>query len=49
MRSSKDANDSVKKIAPVVKKQPIPNLNDAEDEEDKTVRLADLFDEIDAR
>jgi len=47
-RSFKNANDNVKKIAPV-KKQPVPNLNDAEDEEDETIRLADLFDEIDAR
>ncbi len=47
-RNLKDGNDSIKKPAPV-KKQLVPNLNDAEDEEDKTIRLADLFDEIDAR
>ncbi len=46
-RSLKNANDNIKKSTPV-KKQPVPNLNDAEDEEDKTIRLADLFDEIDA-
>jgi hypothetical protein len=47
-RNLKNANDNTKKIAPV-KKQQVPNLNDAEDEEDKTIRLADLFDELDAR
>ncbi len=46
-RITKNANDNIKKIAPV-KKQQIPNLNDA-DEEDETIRLADLFDEIDAK
>jgi anti-sigma factor RsiW len=46
-RSTKNANDNIKKIAPV-KNQQVPNLNVADDE-DETIRLADLFDEIDAR
>ena len=50
-RNLHDANSNIKvskKITTGRKKQ-VPNLNDVEDEEDKTIRLADLFDEIDAR
>ena len=47
-RSLKNASDKIKKIAPV-KKQSVPSLDVADDEEDETIRLADLFDEIDAR
>lgn len=40
--------DDTKKT-PTVKKQKAPRLNDEEDEEDKTIRLADLFDELDTK
>ncbi len=43
---SKEAND--RRIKPI-KKQQVPNLNDAEDDEDETIRLADLFDELDTK
>lgn len=48
VRPAKETNDITKKTSPV-RKQPIPNLNDTEDEEDETIRLADLFDELDTR
>jgi hypothetical protein len=47
-RSPKETNEAIKKTPPVRKKQ-IPNLNDAEDDEDETIRLADLFDELDTK
>ena len=47
-RIPKESNESAKKT-PSVRKKQIPNLNDAEDEEDETIRLADLFDELDAK
>lgn len=47
-RNSKNTNGNVKKTTPV-KKEPLPNLNDIEDDEDKSVRLADLFEEIDTK
>ncbi len=48
-RNLKDASDNIKSIKkPMsVRKQQVPNLNVADDE-DETLRLADLFDEIDA-
>lgn len=48
-RRPKDAGEANKKSAPV-KKQRVPNLNDAaEDEDDETIRLADLFAELDTK
>jgi len=43
---SKETND--RRIKPI-KKQQVPNLNDGEDDEDETIRLADLFDELDTK
>ncbi|MCY7347082.1 MAG: hypothetical protein LH614_12775 [Pyrinomonadaceae bacterium] len=48
VRNPKTANDNGKKSAPV-QKQKVPNLNSLEDEEDETIRLADLFAELDTR
>lgn len=45
---SPKANDPIKKTPPV-KKRNVPNLNDFDDEEDETIRLADLFDELDTK
>jgi hypothetical protein len=50
-RNLKDASDNIKNIKKPasVRKQQVPNLNVADDDEDETLRLADLFDEIDAK
>lgn len=45
VRSSKNANGDAKKTSTVRRKQ-VPNLIDAEDEEDDSIRLADLFAEV---
>ena len=37
-----------KKLSPV-KKQRVPNLNELDEDEDETIRLADLFDELDTK
>ena len=47
-RNPKEMNEAVKKT-PSVRKKQIPNLNDANDEADETIRLADLFDELDTK
>lgn len=47
-RNPKETNKNGTKTLPVRKKQ-IPNLNDAADEADETIRLADLFDELDTK
>jgi len=48
IRNPKEASEDSKKTASVRKKR-IPNLNDVEDEEDETIRLSDLFDELDTK
>jgi len=47
-RDPKEKNEGGKKT-PSVQKKRIPNLSDVEDEEDETIRLADLFDELDTK
>lgn len=47
-RVVKESNGDARKTSPV-RKQPIPNLNDADEEEDETLRLADLFAELDTK
>jgi len=42
-------NDTNDKKNPSVKKQPLPNLNSLDDDDDETIRLADLFDELDTK
>jgi len=42
----KETND---KKTPPVKKQRVPNLNHSDEDEDETIRLADLFDELDTK
>lgn len=44
----KNTDENIKKTAPLRKKK-VPNLNDIEDDEDKSIRLADLFEEIDTK
>jgi hypothetical protein len=44
----KKTNDSIKNSLPV-KKNHVPNLNDFDLDEDETIRLADLFDELDTK
>ncbi len=48
IRNPKEASEDSKKTASVRKKR-IPDLNDVEDEEDETIRLSDLFDELDTK
>lgn len=48
VRQPKVVNDNAKKSPPVQKRR-VPNINDAEDEEDETIRLADLFAELDTK
>lgn len=45
---SPKANDTLRKTPPV-KKRNVPNLNDFDDDEDESIRLADLFDELDTK
>lgn len=47
-RRLKDSSDNIKKST-FTKKASLPTINEAEDEPDETVRLADLFEEIDAK
>ncbi len=47
-RNSKDANDGIKKTSPVQKRR-VPTLTDTDEDEDDSIRLADLFAEIDAK
>lgn len=46
-RIQKDANDN-KKISPVLKRK-VPTLTDSDEDEDNSIRLADLFAEIDTK
>ena len=48
VRSPKMANNEVKKPSPVQKRK-VPNLNNLEEDEDETIRLADLFAELDTK
>lgn len=48
VRNLKTATDNIKKSSPV-QKQKVPNLNSLKDEEDETIRLADLFAELDTK
>lgn len=48
IRNVKETNKENKKTT-AVQKQRVPNLTTLDDEEDKSVRLADLFEEIDAK
>jgi type II secretory pathway pseudopilin PulG len=41
----KNTDENIKKTTPV-RKERVPNLNDIEEDEDKSIRLADLFEEI---
>lgn len=48
IRRPKTSGENPKKSPPAQKKK-VPNLNDSEDEEDETIRLADLFAELDTK
>ena len=48
IRKPETTTNGVKKISPV-RKLPIPNLDGADDDADETIRLADLFAELDTK
>jgi len=48
VRNIKETNKEIKKTT-AVQKQQVPNLTTIDDDEDKSVRLADLFEEIDSK
>lgn len=49
VRNVKETNKEIKKTTAAVQKQQVPNLTTIDDDEDKSVRLADLFEEIDSK